>query len=83
MKLLTADTTPHDNGSVEIILSKPGNIFLGLYFSLIEEQLIYKVVLVFGVQQSDSVIYAYVCVCVCVCVCARACAYSFSDSFPL
>ena len=81
MKLLTADTTPHDNGSVEIILSKPGNIFLGLYFSLIEEQLIYKVVLVFGVQQSDSVIYAYVCVCVC--VCARVRVYSFSDSFPL
>ena len=29
----------------------------------------YNVVIVFAVQQSDSIICVYVCVCVCVCVC--------------
>ena len=35
----------------------------------IEISLIYNVVLVSSVQQSDSVIYICMCVCVCVCVC--------------
>ena len=54
-------------------------------FLKIEVQLIYNVVLVSGVQQSDSVLYIYIhthihiCIhtCICICIC------SFSDSFPL
>ena len=34
----------------------------------IELQLIYNVVLISAIQQSDSVLYIYMCVCVCVCV---------------
>ena len=39
------------------------------YFLKIEVQLIYSVVLISGVQHSDSVLHV--------------CVYSFSDSFPL
>ena len=66
MNLLTEDTTPRDYGSVETTLSKLGSVCLGLYFSFMEEQLIYKGVLVFGIQHSDLVIYAYMYVCVCI-----------------
>ena len=39
---------------------------LNFHYFFIEVQLTYNVVLVSGVEQSNSV---YVCVCVCVCVC--------------
>ena len=41
-------------------------------FSFIEIWLIYNVVLVSGIQPSDSVMYVYVSLCVCVCVCVHA-----------
>ena len=40
-----------------------------LFYFFIEVLLIYNVVLVSGVQQSDLVLCICVCVCVCVCVC--------------
>ena len=52
-------------------------------FLKIEVELIYNVVLVSSVQQSDSVIHTYIYVCVCVCVCVCVYIYSFSDSFAL
>ena len=39
-----------------------------VYFFKIEMQFIHNVLIVSGVQQSDSVTYIYMCVCVCVCV---------------
>jgi len=41
-------------------------------FSFIEIWLIYNVVLVSGIEPSDSVMYVYVAVCVCVCVHAQS-----------
>ena len=50
---------------------------MSLLYFCIEVQLIYNIMLVLGVQQSDSVL----CVCVCVCVCCAVLSYSvISDS---
>ena len=49
----------------------PFSLMYHFYLFFIEVWLIYNVMLVSGIQQSDS------CVCVCVCI------YPFSDSFPL
>ena len=46
-------------------------IYIEIYVIFIGVQLIYNVVLVSGVQQSDSAIHIHICI------------YSFPDSFPL
>ena len=54
-------------------------------FFLIEVWMIYNVVLVSGVQQSDSVIYIYVYICTYIYIYRHTHVYicSFSDSFSL